>query len=109
MMTALLCSIPIAAASTPRSALSRRRERADFMSIVGVRCARFPHRVGVPQAAFESAERAVYLSRTLRVLKAGRRWVDCPPEYGPDKTIYNLFNHWNGQRYLGGIFIEAGH
>jgi len=25
------------------------------------------------------------------VLKAGCRWVDCPKEYGPHKTIYNRF------------------
>src|SRR5215470_7029656 len=32
------------------------------------------------------------LSGTMHVLKVGCRWVDCPPEYGPHKRIYNRFN-----------------
>jgi transposase len=28
----------------------------------------------------------------MHVLKIGCRWEDCPPEYGPHKTIYNRFN-----------------
>ena len=32
------------------------------------------------------------LSGIMHVLKTGCRWVDCPPEYGPHKTIYNRFN-----------------
>jgi|SRR5579875_302989 transposase len=31
------------------------------------------------------------LIRIMHVLKAGCRWVDCPKEYGPHKTIYNRF------------------
>src|SRR6201998_232211 len=28
------------------------------------------------------------------VIKSGCRWCDCPPEYGPSKTIYNRFVRW---------------
>ncbi len=28
------------------------------------------------------------------VIKSGCRWCDCPPEYGPAKTIYNRFVRW---------------
>lgn len=32
------------------------------------------------------------ISGILHVLKSGCRWCDCPPEYGPPRTIYNRFN-----------------
>jgi transposase len=31
------------------------------------------------------------LSGIMHVLKVGCRWIDCPKEYGPSKTIYNRF------------------
>ncbi len=27
----------------------------------------------------------------IYVLKSGGRWIDAPPEYGPQKTLYNRF------------------
>src|SRR5881296_3625619 len=44
------------------------------------------------------------LSGIMHVLKSGCRWVDCPPEYGPAKTVYiqplecagNLAEHLRG-------------
>ena len=30
------------------------------------------------------------ISGIVHVLKSGCRWCDCPPEYGPPTTIYNL-------------------
>src|SRR5262245_30442805 len=42
------------------------------------------------------------LSGIMHVLKTGCRWVDCPKEYGPHKTIYNRFARWSRgiwQRY----------
>lgn len=35
------------------------------------------------------------ISGILHVLKAGCRWCDCPPDYGPSTTIYNRFNRWS--------------
>jgi len=35
------------------------------------------------------------LSGIMHVQKSGCRWVDCPPEYGPHKTVYNRFNRWS--------------
>ena len=32
------------------------------------------------------------ISGIIHVLRAGCRWQDCPPEYGPSTTIYNRFN-----------------
>jgi mannitol 2-dehydrogenase len=29
------------------------------------------------------------------VQRFGRRWKDCPSEYGPAKTIYNRFARWS--------------
>ena len=34
------------------------------------------------------------ISGIVQVLKAGGRWVDAPPEYGPRKTLYNRFVRW---------------
>jgi transposase len=34
------------------------------------------------------------ISGILHMLKSGCRWCDCPPEYGPAKTIYNRFVRW---------------
>jgi transposase len=34
------------------------------------------------------------ISGIVRVLKSGRRWCDCPPEYGPHTTIYSRFVRW---------------
>ena len=34
------------------------------------------------------------ISGILHVIKSGCRWCDCPPEYGPAKTIYNRFVRW---------------
>ena len=44
------------------------------------------------------------LSGIMHVLKVGCRWVDCPPEYGPHKTIYNRFNRWSGRGIWQSIF-----
>ena len=34
------------------------------------------------------------ISGIVFVIKSGCRWCDCPPEYGPAKTIYNRFVRW---------------
>ena len=34
------------------------------------------------------------VSGIIFVIKSGCRWCDCPPEYGPAKTIYNRFVRW---------------
>ena len=31
----------------------------------------------------------------MHVLKVGRRWQDCPNDYGPPKNIYNRFSRWS--------------
>jgi transposase len=34
------------------------------------------------------------ISGIVHVLRAGCRWRDCPPVYGPPTTIYNRFRRW---------------
>ncbi len=40
----------------------------------------------------------------MHVLKTGCRWVDCPPEYGPHRTIYNRFNRRSGRGIWQSIY-----
>lgn len=42
------------------------------------------------------------ISGIMHMLRAGARWRDCPPEYGPYTTIYNRFNRWSRQ----GIWLD---
>jgi transposase len=44
------------------------------------------------------------LSGITHVLKVGWRWVDCPREYGPHKTIYNRFARWSERGIWQKIF-----
>jgi len=34
------------------------------------------------------------LSGIVHALRSGGRWSDCPPAYGPKKTLYNRFVRW---------------
>lgn len=34
------------------------------------------------------------LSGIVHALQSGGRWGDCPPAYGPKKTLYNRFVRW---------------
>jgi len=34
------------------------------------------------------------LSGIVHALQSGGRWGDCPPVYGPKKTLYNRFVRW---------------
>ena len=44
------------------------------------------------------------LSGIMHVMKVGCRWQDCPPEYGPHKTIYNRFARWSERGIWQNIF-----
>ena len=44
------------------------------------------------------------LSGILHVIRSGCRWCDCPPEYGPAKTIYNRFVRWARRGIWENIF-----
>ena len=44
------------------------------------------------------------LSGSMHVLQVGCRWVDCPKEYGPHKTIYNRFARWSERGIWQKIF-----
>ncbi len=44
------------------------------------------------------------LSGIMHVLKIGCRWIDCPKEYGPHKTIYNRFSRWSERGIWQKIF-----
>ena len=40
----------------------------------------------------------------MHVFKVGCRWVDCPKEYGPSKTICNRFARWSEHGFWRKIF-----
>ena len=44
------------------------------------------------------------LSGIVHALKSGGRWGDCPPVYGPKKTLYNRFVRWAERGIWEGIF-----
>ena len=46
------------------------------------------------------------LSGIMPVMKAGRRGKDCPPDYGPPKTIDNRFARWS-ERGVWRAIVEA--
>jgi transposase len=48
----------------------------------------------------------IVLSRIMHVVKIGCRWVDCPREYGPAKTINNRFARWS-ERGIWQMIFEA--
>src|SRR6516225_10719615 len=47
------------------------------------------------------------LSGIMHVQKVGCRWKDCPPEYGPHKTIYNRFARWSERGVWQAIFAAV--
>ena len=47
------------------------------------------------------------LSGIMHVQKAGCRWKDCPPDYGPHKTIYNRFARWSERGIWQNIFAAV--
>ena len=49
------------------------------------------------------------ISGIMFVIKSGCRWCDCPPAYGPAKTIYNRFVRWAERRVWERLFrVLAG-
>jgi len=44
------------------------------------------------------------LSGIIFVIKAGLRWRDAPPAYGPHKTLYNRFIRWTRMCVFSRIF-----
>ena len=46
------------------------------------------------------------ISGIVFVIKSGCRWCDCPPEYGPAKTIYNRFIRWSRLGVFNRILAE---
>jgi transposase len=47
------------------------------------------------------------LSGIMHVQKVGCRWKDCPPEYGPHKTVYNRFARWSERGIWQNIFAAV--
>jgi len=45
------------------------------------------------------------ISGIVQVLKSGCRWCDCPPEYGPQTTIYNRFVRWAERGVWENLFL----
>lgn len=62
-----------------------------------------PHLPKVQPGPHRHDDRRI-LSGIMHVLKIGCRWVDCPREYGPSKTIYNRFARWSERGIWQKIF-----
>lgn len=45
----------------------------------------------------------VVISGIVHVLRSGRAWRDCPPDYGPYMTVFNRFNRWKRSGVWGRI------
>ena len=54
----------------------------------------------------ERADDRRVISGIVHVLKSGCRWCDCPPEYGPQMTIYNRFVRWARRGIWENLFRE---
>src|SRR6201996_8158140 len=54
----------------------------------------------------ERADDRRVISGIVHVLRSGRRWCDCPPEYGPATTIYNRFVRWPRRGIRENLFRE---
>jgi len=46
------------------------------------------------------------ISGIIHVMQSGCRWQDCPPEYGPAKTVYNRFHRWAQKGIWEKLFLE---
>jgi transposase len=55
----------------------------------------------------ERKDDRLILSGIMHVLKVGCRWVDCPREYGPHKTVYNRFARWSERGIWQKIFAAV--
>ena len=44
------------------------------------------------------------ISGIIHVLKSGGRWVDAPPDYGPNKTLYNRYVRWAAKGVWSDLF-----
>jgi transposase len=51
----------------------------------------------VNQAGARRTDDRRVISGIVHVLKAGCRWQDCPPCYGPATTVYNRFHRWSAR------------
>ena len=64
-----------------------------------------PHLPKNQKGARRKEDRRI-ISGIIHVLQSGCRWRDCPPEYGPAKTIYNRFHRWAKKGLWAAIFVE---
>ena len=45
------------------------------------------------------------ISAIVNALESGCRWVDAPPDYGPQKTLYNRFVRWAQKGVWRDVFV----
>jgi transposase len=64
-----------------------------------------PHLPKNQRGAHRKDDRRI-ISGVIHVLQSGCRWSDCPPEYGPAKTIYNRFQRWAKKGLWQAIFLD---
>ncbi len=66
---------------------------------------RIQHMFPKPRGVARADDRRV-LSGIIHVIRNGLRWRDAPPEYGPQKTLYNRFRRWSENGIFERIFSE---
>lgn len=64
-----------------------------------------PHLPKNQRGAHRKDDRRI-ISGIIHVLQSGCRWRDCPPDYGPAKTIYNRFHRWAKKGLWEAIFLD---
>lgn len=52
----------------------------------------------------DRADNRMVQSGNIYVIKNGLQWVDAPPDYGLDKTLYNRFKQWSENSVFERIF-----
>ena len=68
--------------------------RANLFWLTDAQWAKIEPRLPTDVRGKERVDDRRVISGIIHVLKAGCRWCDCPPEYGPYTTIYNRFVRW---------------
>jgi transposase len=77
---------------------------ADFFWFSDVQWARIEPLLPTGTRGMKRVDDRRVLSGIVRALQGGGRWGDCPPDYGPKKTLYNRFVRWAERGIWENIF-----
>ena len=77
---------------------------ADFFWFSDVQWARIEPLLPTGTRGMKRVDDRRVLSGIVHALQSGGRWGDCPPVYGPKKTLYNRFVRWAERGIWENIF-----